>query len=66
MAITYTDNFNFPLPSDTTENWGAIFNGIMAKIDLELKAAQSIIVNRSGSVITCFRLGEVITRRYQL
>ena len=66
MPVTYTDNFNLPMGADTTNNWGAIWNGIAVKIDREIKAAQSIITNRSGNVMVSYQSGEVILRHYQV
>jgi len=33
MTVQYTDNFSFPLAPDTTENWGAIINGVLEDLD---------------------------------
>jgi hypothetical protein len=33
MAITKTDNYDFPLLDDSGKNWGAVFNGVLLDLD---------------------------------
>ena len=65
MTISYTENFNWPLADDVCENWGAIFNGVLEDLDIELKAAQTPIILTSGELLISLRLGEVILKHYQ-
>lgn len=65
MTISYTDNFNWPLPDDVCENWGAIFNGVLEDLDREMKAAQTPIVLTSGELLISMRLREVMLKHYQ-
>jgi len=37
MTVQYTNNFHFPLAPDTTENWGAIINGVLEDLDALLE-----------------------------
>ena len=64
MAITYTDNFDFPLLSDTTENWGAVFNGIVTRMDRELYKSQHPLINRHGNIMVSPIKKTVIKRQY--
>ena len=55
MTVQYTTNFNFPLAPDATENWGAIWNGILETIDelfgLEIVCFDDDIVLEDNEVI---------------
>lgn len=64
MAISYTDNFNFPLVDDACQNWGAIWNGVMQDLDVEMKAAQTPIILMNGQVVVSMRLREVVLKHY--
>jgi hypothetical protein len=33
MTISYTTNLNFPLLDDTSNNWGAVLNGVITTLD---------------------------------
>lgn len=65
MAISYTDNFQFPLLDDATENAGAVFNGVLEDLDTEVAAAQNPIMLTSGEVLVSKRLGQVILKHFQ-
>jgi hypothetical protein len=66
MAISYTTNFNWPMSGDAGENWGAIWNGVVEDLDIEVKAAQNPIVLTTGEIVISMRLGgAVILRHYQ-
>ena len=57
MAVQYTDNFNFPLAPDTTENWGAIINGVLEDLDAlihscERCVAEGVSVDLNGAAFT--------------
>ena len=65
MAISYTDNFNFPLLEAGSDGWDAIINGMLIDLDIELKAAQTPIILASGDFVISKRLGEVILKHYQ-
>lgn len=64
MTISYTTNFRFPLHDDAGENWGAIFNGVLEDIDIEIKAAQTPIISTGEQVIISKRLHEVVLKHY--
>lgn len=64
MAISYTDNFNWPLLDDGSGNSGAVWNGIAEDLDIEVYTAQHPIVNRSGETIISFAQGEVVFKRF--
>jgi hypothetical protein len=64
MAIAYTDNFSFPLLADAIENWGAVFNGIITKMDRELYKAQHPLINRHGNIMVSVNQRTVIKRQY--
>jgi hypothetical protein len=49
MTISYTTNFNWPLPDDACENWGAIFNGILRDLDLALAEARNPLIWENDS-----------------
>jgi len=54
MAVTYTDNFDFPLAPDTTENWGAIINGVLEDLDAliyscERCLAEDVAIDLNGA-----------------
>ena len=65
MAISYTDNFNFPLLEAGSDGWDAVINGMLVDLDIELKAAQSPIVLTSGEIVVSRRLGEIVLKHYQ-
>lgn len=65
MTISYTDNFNFPLLDAGSDSWDAVINGMLEKLDIELKAAQTPIVLTTGELVISKRLGEVILKHYQ-
>jgi hypothetical protein len=67
MATTYTDNFLFPLLSDGSSNWGAVANGAMETLDIELKAAQSPLVSLvyDQTQISLVH-GEIVLQHYQI
>ena len=65
MAISYTDNFNFPLLEAGSDGWDAVINGMLTDLDVELKAAQSPIILTSGEVIVSLRLHEILLKHYQ-
>ena len=65
MAISYTDNFNFPLLEAGSDGWDAVINGMLTDLDIELKAAQTPIILTSGELLISMRLGEVILKHYQ-
>lgn len=65
MTISYTDNFNWPLTDDAGNNWGAIFNGVLEDLDIEMAAAQTPIILTSGEIVISKRLGKVILKHYQ-
>ena len=64
MAITYTDNFNFPLLDSGSDGWAATINGMLTDLDTELKAAQTPIMLMTGELVISRRLGEVILKHY--
>ncbi len=65
MAITYTDNFSFPLLSDGSSNWGSVANGAMETLDIEIKAAQTPIISMATSqVLVNKRLGTVLLKHF--
>lgn len=65
MAISYTDNFSFPLLEAGSDGWAAVMNGMLTDVDIELKAAQTPIILTSGELLISLRLGEVILKHYQ-
>lgn len=65
MAISYTDNFSFPLLEAGSDGWDAVINGMLTDLDVELKAAQSPIVLTSGEVVVSLRLHEILLKHYQ-
>lgn len=66
MAISYTDNFNFPLLEAGSDGWDAVMNGMLVDVDIELKAAQSPIILTSGEIVVSLRLGEIVLKHYQI
>ena len=67
MAISYTDNFLFPLLDTGASNWGAGINGALETLDVEVKAAQSPLVSLLNDQILISRLnGEIVLQHYQL
>jgi hypothetical protein len=57
MTVQYTDNFNFPLAPDTTENWGAVINGVLEDIDALIHScdrcvAEGVSVNLNAGQYT--------------
>lgn len=64
MSISYTTNFRFPIADDACENWGAIFNGVLEDIDIEIKAAQTSIISTREEVIISKRLREIVLKHY--
>ena len=65
MAISYTDNFNFPLLEAGSDGWDAVINGMLTDLDIELKAVQTPIILTSGEIVISKRLGEVLLKHYQ-
>ena len=65
MAISYTDNFNFPLLEAGSDGWDAVMNGMLVDLDTELKAAQTPIILTSGELLISMRLHEVMLKHYQ-
>lgn len=65
MAISYTDNFSFPLLDAGSDGWDAVMNGMLTDLDIELKAAQTPIMLTSGEIVISKRLGEVLLKHYQ-
>ena len=65
MAISYTDNFNFPLLEAGSDGWDAVINGMLTDLDIELKAAQTPIILTSGELLISMRLHEVMLKHYQ-
>jgi uncharacterized alpha/beta hydrolase family protein len=65
MAISYTDNFNFPLLEAGSDGWDAVINGMITDLDTEVKAAQTPIVLTSAQIVVSKRLGEVVLKHYQ-
>ena len=67
MSTTYTDNLALPLLEDGSENWGAVFNGAMETMDIEIKAAQSPLVSLIYDQVLISRLnGGIVLQHYQL
>ena len=64
MAISYTDNFSFPLLDSKAKNWGAVINGILEDLDIELYKAQHPIVNRSAEIMVSIVNGMVIKKQF--
>ena len=65
MAISYTDNFSFPLLEAGSDGWDAVINGMLTDLDIELKAAQTPILLTAGQVVISKRLGEIVLKHYQ-
>lgn len=65
MAISYTDNFNFPLLDAGSDGWDAVINGMLVDVDTELKAAQTPIILTSGEIVVSKRLHEILLKHYQ-
>lgn len=63
MAISYTNNFSFPLLESGSDGWDAVINGMLEELDTQLKAAQTPIVLTSGQIVISRRLGEIILKR---
>ncbi len=67
MATSFTDNFGLPKLDTGSSNWGAVANGAMETIDIEMKAAQSPLVSLLNDQILISRLnGEIVLQHYQL
>ncbi len=62
----FTDNFLFPLLPDGSSNWGAVINAMLEVIDIELKAAQTPISNRTPDILIVRSSGEVLLQHFQL
>ena len=65
MAISYTNNFSFPLLDAGSDGWDAVINGMITDLDIEVKAAQTPIILTSGELVISRRLGEVVLKHYQ-
>jgi len=65
MSISYTDNFEFPLLDSGSDGWGAVINGALSTLDIELKASQTPIILTTGKPVVSRRLGEVVLKHYQ-
>ena len=67
MATTFTDNFLLPLLSSGSSNWGAVANGAMETLDIELKAAQSPLVSLVYNQTQISRVfGGIVLQHYQV
>ena len=64
MTIAYTPNFSFALLGTGSANWGAVTNAMLESVDLEVKAAQTPIIDRSGNIIVSLLRGQVILKKY--
>ena len=62
MTVQYTDNFNFPLAPDTTENWGAIINGVFEDLDQLLWQNRNQVVTLTGDLVVSRMQGQTIIR----
>ena len=60
MAVGYTTYFNLPKGDDAIRNWGAIWNGIADKVDLELCKARNLMT-KNGQVLV--KNGEVLYKK---
>lgn len=49
MAISYTDNFNFPLLDFNSDGWDAIMNGMLVDVDLLLAEARNPLIWENDS-----------------
>lgn len=53
MAISYTDNFNFPLLDTGSDGWAAVINGMLVDVDKLLAEASDPLIwddNTSGRI----------------
>ena len=67
MAISYTDNFGFPLLDTGSSNWGAGINGALERLDVEVKAAQTPLVLRNDLDNLIIReTGETVLKHFTL
>jgi len=64
MTISYTNHFSFALVDTGNSNWGAVTNAMLESVDIEVKAAQTPIMDRSGNIITSSLREQVILKRY--
>jgi len=53
MAISYTDNFQFPLLDTGSDGWDAVMNGMLVDVDRLLAEARNPFIwdgNTSGKI----------------
>ena len=65
MAISYTNNFGFPLLDSGSDGWDGVINGMLEDVDIELKAAQTPIVLMTAEVVISKRFGQIVLKHYQ-
>lgn len=53
MAISYTDNFSFPLLDSGSDGWSAVINGMITDLDRLMAEARNPLIwdgNTSGRI----------------
>lgn len=60
MAISYTDNFRFPLLDAGSDGWDAVMNGMLVEVDRLLAEARSPLIWES-SIVWEFDVEEFLT-----
>jgi hypothetical protein len=61
MAISYTDNFEFPLLESGSNRWDAVINGALESLDLHLWQNRNQVFNLAGNLIVGIN-GDVVLR----
>ena len=62
MAITYTDNFGFPLLESGSNGWDAALNGALEAIDLHLWQNRNPSISIDGTLMVSYLQRNVVLR----
>lgn len=60
MAISYTDNFSFPLLDTGSDGWDAVMNGMLVNLDRLLAETRNPLIWES-SIVWEFDVEEFLT-----